>query len=180
MRIIAENTIAVLIDVQEKLFPHMDGMDELEINLAKLLEGLNILKIPLIVTEQYTSGLGATISSLKKFFHGELPIEKRSFSCCDNRFFLNELKLRGKENVILFGIETHVCVLQTAIDLVSYGFQPVIIEDCVSSRKRSDKQTAISRMRQEGALISSLESILFEMTRSSESVVFKPISKLVK
>jgi nicotinamidase-related amidase len=180
MRIVAENTIAVLIDVQDKLFPHMDEKGELELNLSKLLEGMCILKIPVIVTEQYSRGLGTTILSLKNIIPSVMPIEKMSFSCCDNPVFLNHLKLSGKENVILCGIETHVCVLQTAIDLVSLGFQPVIVEDCVSSRKRSDKQIAIARIRQEGALSSSVESLLFEITRTSLSEVFKPVSKLVK
>ena len=85
-----------------------------------------------------------------------------------------------KKNVILCGIETHVCVLQTTIDLIQLGYQPIVIEDCVSSRKLSDKQTAIERMRQEGAIISSLESILFELARFSGNETFKAISKLVK
>lgn len=180
MRILKEDTIGLFIDIQEKLFPHMQEMDQLEQNLITLSAGLKVLEIPFLVTEQYPKGLGITILPLKMAFCDYLAIEKMSFSCCDEPRFTNTLSAADRKNVILCGIETHVCLLQTALDLLQAGYQPIVLEDCVSSRKISDKHTAIERMRQEGVIISSLESILFELTRFSGTETFKAISKLVK
>lgn len=180
MRILKENTVAIFIDIQERLFPFIHDKDTLEQNLVTLSAGLQTLEIPLLVTEQYTKGLGFTVPPLKIALGDHHAIEKTAFSCCDEPRFMTALNASGKQNVILCGIETHVCVLQTAIDLLQSGYQPVVIEDCVSSRKLSDKNTAIERMRKEGAIISSLESILFELARYSGTDAFKAISKLVK
>jgi len=180
MRILRDNTSALFIDIQDRLFPYMQEREQLEQNLITLAAGLKVLEIPFLVTEQYTKGLGFTVLPLKNALGDYSAIEKIAFSCCDEPQFSKALSVTGKKNVILCGIETHVCVLQTAIDLLQAGYQPVVIEDCVSSRKLSDKHTAIERMRQEGAIISSLESILFELTRYSGTETFKAISKLVK
>jgi len=180
MRILSGNTTGLFIDIQDRLFPHMQEREQLEQNLIILSAGLKILEIPFLITEQYTRGLGFTILPLKMALGEYTAIEKTAFSCCDEPQFLNSLNASGRKNVILCGIETHVCVLQTALDLLQLGYQPVVIEDCVSSRKLSDKNTAIGRMQQEGAIISSLESILFELTRNSGTETFKAISKLVK
>lgn len=180
MRILKEQTLAVFIDIQEKLFPFIQDKDQLEQNLVTLSAGLKALGIHLLVTEQYTKGLGFTILPLKMELGDYPAIEKTAFSCCDEPRFMTALIASKKQNIILCGIETHVCVLQTTIDLIQAGYQPIVIEDCVSSRKLSDKITAIERMRQGGAIISSLESILFELTRYSGTETFKAISKLVK
>jgi hypothetical protein len=180
MRILSGYTTGIFIDIQDRLFPHMQEREQLEQNLVTLSAGFKILEIPFLVTEQYTKGLGFTILPLKMALGEYSAIEKTAFSCCDEPQFLYALNATGKKNVILCGIETHVCVLQTTLDLLQAGYQPVVIEDCVSSRKLSDKLTAIERMRKEGAIISSLESILFELTRKSGTETFKAISKLVK
>ena len=180
MRIIRENTIAVIIDVQDRLFPHIYENIELERNLGKLVKGLKILDIPLIITEQYSKGLGFTIPSLKSELPEYQAIEKISFSCCDEQVFRKSLLDSGKTNVIIAGIESHICVMQTVNDLIEIGLLPVVIEDCVSSRNLNDKKISIKRMRQEGAIISTYESILFELCRLSGTDKFKEISKLVK
>ncbi len=180
MRILKNNSIGLVIDVQEKLFPHMNDKDHLEINLVRFINGLQILNVPILITEQYTKGLGQTISSVQNALGNFLSIEKMSFSCCDQTDFTESLIDSGMKNVILCGIETHVCILQTTIDLLQSGYQPVVVEDCVSSPNLNDKNIAIKRMRQEGAVISSLESILFELTRESGTESFKAISKLIK
>lgn len=180
MRILRENTIGLFIDIQDRLFPHMQEKEELEQNLVTLAAGLQTLEIPLLLIEQYTKGLGFTILPLKNVLSNYPAIEKTAFSCCDEPRFSEALDATGKKNVIISGIETHVCVLQTALDLLQEGYQPVVIEDCVSSRKPSDKRTAVERMRAEGVIISSLESVLFELTRYSGTDTFKAISKLVK
>ncbi|MFN8578982.1 MAG: hydrolase [Candidatus Sericytochromatia bacterium] len=181
MRILKDDTLAVVIDIQERLFPHIYEHDKLLENCIKLISGLQTLEIPLVITEQYTKGLGFTLEPIiKQLENSYKPIEKIDFSCYGSEDFAQILKKYNKRNIIIFGIETHVCVLQTTLDLLENGYNPIIIEDCVSSRKINDKNIAINRMRQEGAIISSLESILFELCRKAGSDNFKSISKLVK
>ena len=180
MRILQNETAAVVIDIQERLLPHIyDGKKILE-NCSKLIEGLHILSVPVIVTQQYTKGLGPTEPSIVQKFPEFNYIEKTAFSCFDEPAFKEEISITGKQNIILCGIETHVCVLQTCLDLIDGGFRPVVVHDCVSSRKQEDKIVAIERMRQEGARINTMESILFELTRRAGTETFKSISRLVK
>jgi nicotinamidase-related amidase len=124
--------------------------------------------------------LGATVPSVVQRFPQFSYIEKISFSCFEESSFAVQLSELGKSNIILFGIESHVCVLQTCLDLLDSGLIPVVVEDCVSSRKLNDKKVAIKRMQQEGARITTLESILFELTRTAGNEVFKRISGIVK
>ena len=180
MRILKEHSVAVMIDVQEKLFPHMFEKEILEKNLNIFVRGLRTLDIPLIVTEQYTKGLGFTIPSLASALGDYSAHEKSAFSCCDDSGFTESIGLHNPVHVILAGIEAHVCVQQTAIDLLQKGYIPVVIADCVSSRKETDKQLALNRLRDEGAIISSYESVLFELLRYSGTPQFKTISQLVK
>jgi nicotinamidase-related amidase len=138
------------------------------------------MNIPIVVTEQYPKGLGPTIKSLSGLINDFSPIKKMSFSCCGETKFLDSLHNYGKRNVIICGIETHVCVLQTVMDLIERGYHPVIIEDCVSSRKPKDRETALKRMAREGVIITTYESILFELCEIAGTDQFKKISKLVK
>lgn len=180
MRILKEDSIGLIIDIQEKLFPHIWHNEQFTKNTEILIKGLKALGIPLIVTEQYTKGLGPTIKPIELAIGDYKVLEKLSFSCCDNAPFSEELALKGKYKVIIAGIEAHVCVLQTVIDLIANGYKPIVVEDCIASRKENDKKIAIERMHQEGAIISTYESILFELCRYSGNEVFKSISKLVK
>jgi len=180
MRVLKEESAGLVVDIQERLFPHIYEHERIEKNTQILIEGLKILEVPVIVTEQYRKGLGLTIPSISNALENYESIEKLSFSCCDNENFKAELERVNKKNVIIAGIETHVCVLQTVVDLIEAGYQPVVVDDCVSSRKERDKNIAIERMRQEGAIITSYESILFELARVSGTASFKAISKLVK
>ena len=182
MRILKEATVGLIIDIQERLFPLIDGNEQLLKNVEILTEGLQILDIPVKITEQYPKGLGTTIQPLKKIIGNNKVFEKMSFSCCDEKGFYDYLieAGRGRKNIIIAGIEIHVCVLQTVVDLLGKGFQPVVIYDCVSSRSAIDKKIAIQRIRSEGALVSTYESILFELARVSGTEDFKKISRLVK
>lgn len=180
MRILRENTLGLIIDVQEKLFPHMAAAGTMEKNIIILLRGLKILEIPILVTEQYRKGLGPTITGVQEEVSEYRTIEKMEFSCCDSRNFMEVLTHHNKTNIVIAGIETHVCVMQTAVDLIGLKYQPVIALDCTSSRKAEDKRTAEQRMLQEGAIITSYESLLFELARASGTVEFRAISKLVK
>jgi nicotinamidase-related amidase len=180
MRILKENALAVLVDIQERLFPHIYDNGILLANSAKLLEGLKILEVPVLVTQQYSKGLGQTVSTLQEKIVPFNYIEKLSFSCCDENQFIGALNRFQKKFIILFGIEAHVCLLQTCVDLLAMGYIPVLVEDCISSRKISDKIIAVERMRQEGAIISSYESILMELTRYAGNESFRKISGIIK
>lgn len=180
MRICRNDAIALMVDIQERLFPHIDQHERLEKNCGILIQGLQTLQIPVIVTEQYPKGLGNTIGSLSTLVKDSPPVEKISFSCCGTDAVMSRLKQSGRKLVILFGIEAHVCVLQTCLDLKDLEYQPVIVEDCIGSRKAGDKETAVRRMVQTGVVISSYESLLFELCRTAGAPEFKTISALVK
>jgi nicotinamidase-related amidase len=180
MRILKENTIGLVIDIQERLASAMEDNDQLVENCSKLIQGLHILGVPLLVTQQYTKGLGDTVNEIKSAINDFQYIEKKDFSCYDAPVFAEKLASSGALNVIILGIEAHVCVLQTAIDLKAAGYIPVVVMDCVSSRSFDSVDLAAERFRYEGIMMTSLESILFELTRSAGASEFKEISKLVK
>ena len=144
------------------------------------MKGLKELSVPLIFTQQYTKGLGSTVDDLVINTEEFSYIEKTSFSCCDEEKFTQALEGLNKKNVIICGIESHVCVLQTAIDFNSKGYYPVLVVDCISSRKKQSIEVALKRMAQEGILITNAESILFELTRDAKNPAFKSISSIVK
>jgi nicotinamidase-related amidase len=180
MKITSEQSIGIVIDFQEKLVPHMYESQEIIKNTTILIQGLKIMDIPLIATQQYTKGLGCTVSALDQYLSGIPGIEKMTFSCCQEPDFMNELRKYRKKFVIIAGIETHVCVLQTVTDLITSGYKPVVIKDCTSSRKPGDIEAALDRIRDEGAIISTCESVLFELCQVAGTDKFKAISKLVK
>jgi nicotinamidase-related amidase len=180
MRILRERSCLLLIDFQERLFPFIHENEKLLKNVPVLISGMKVLGLPLLVTEQYTKGLGKTVGPIAEAIGETVPIEKSSFSCCDEPRFNLELATSGKENVIVAGIESHVCVLQTVVDLVRQGYHAIVVEDCISSRNLNDKIVALDRMKKEGAFITTYESILFELLRHSGGETFKAISKLVK
>ena len=180
MRILRENSIGLVIDIEERLVPAMEENEVLVENCKKLIQGLQILGVPMLVTQQYTKGLGETIEDVKALFTDFQYIEKKDFSCYDEPVFAEKLAVSGAKNVIICGIESHVCVLQTAIDLKAAGYTPVVVSDCVSSRSFDNLDLAAERFRHEGIMMTSFESILFELTRSAGAPGFKDISKLVK
>lgn len=181
MRILAEDTMAIVIDYQEKLVPVMSDKELLIHNTDILIRGLNILQIPMILTQQYTKGIGMTVEEIRKAY-GETFVyhDKVSFSCCEDEDILAEIKKYKKKNIIIFGIEAHICVLQTVIDCLADKYNVIVIEDCISSRRINDKRVAIQRALAEGAIISTYESILFELVGKAGSDTFKSISKLIK
>ena len=180
MRIKKEQTAALVVDIQEKLFPVIASKEDLLANCIKLLKGLQILDIPVIVTQQYTKGLGDTIPEIRSLVPDFSYTEKRDFSCCGEQDVMIRLRELNAHHVIIFGIESHVCVLQTALDLKDSGFNPVIIMDAVSSRFPVNMELAKERFRHEGIMMTSVESILFELTVSSASPEFREISGLAK
>jgi nicotinamidase-related amidase len=180
MRILHDNVIGLVIDFQERIFPAIWEHEKLTRNVPLLIEGLKALGVPFMVTEQYVKGLGPTIPAIADTLKGIERIEKASFSCCDEPRFMMELASSGRDHVIIAGIESHVCVLQTVIDLQHNGYHPIVVEDCISSRRENDKKIAIERMQHEGVIITTYEAILFELLRFSGGDTFKAISRLVK
>ncbi|MBF7064863.1 hydrolase [Aliarcobacter butzleri] len=180
MRIRVEDALFCLVDVQERLFPHIGNKEILEKNLLTLVKGLKVLNVPFIVNEQYKKGIGETIPSLKELVETYSSYEKTTFSCCQNDETMKAIKNTNKKVVIVAGIETHVCVLQTCIDLLENGFKVVLVTDCCSSRKENDTKFAIKRLIQAGVIPTTYESILFELTLDAKNPCFKEISSLVK
>lgn len=180
MRITRQNTSGLIVDIQERLFPVMWEKERLLKNCQLFIQGLLKLNVPVTVTQQYTRGLGETIEGIKTVFTDFNYIEKREFSCCDEPSVIEKLRQEQAKNVLICGIESHVCVLQTAIDLKESGFNPVVVIDGVSSRTTESIDMAKERFRYEGIMMTSVESILFELTRTSAAPEFKAISNLVK
>lgn len=176
MRIEREHTIALVVDYQEKLIPVMSNKEQLLRNSCILLEGLKILDVPMVITQQYTKGLGMTVEEITKAAGTAEYIDKISFTAYD----CVEEKIKAKKYVIVCGIESHICVLQTVIDLKEAGFVPVLVADCISSRKESDKQVALERARQEGAIVTTYESLLFELLKVAGTETSKKIQKLIR
>ncbi|MFA5636894.1 MAG: hydrolase [Anaerovoracaceae bacterium] len=180
LRATREDTILVLIDFQERLMPAMKGADDLEEIAVKLVKGCRTLGVPVLVTQQYTKGLGATVPSIHDALGEYEPIEKTAFSAMGEPVFAEKLKASGRKTVILAGIEAHVCVLQTALDLLAEGYTVFLVNDCVASRKNSDRKFAQRRIAESGAVGTTYESVLFEILKGSKQEGFKDISNLVK
>ncbi|MFV0554575.1 MAG: isochorismatase family protein [Mangrovibacterium sp.] len=180
MRITTENTIGLIIDLQEKLVPAMDGADFLLQQNETLIHGLQELGVPLLVSQQYTKGLGETVPRIQSILKDFNPIEKVEYSCYQVPEFVAKCNQLGAQNIIISGIESHVCVLLTAVDLKEAGFNPIVVLDAVSSRSMDNLDIATDRLRHEGIMVTSVESILFELTSSAANPHFKAISKLVK
>ncbi len=180
MQFLKEDSALVVIDMQERLVPHMKNQEQLIENTAKLIKGAHILGVPVVFSQQYTKGLGRTIKDISDLQPQFSYIEKTTFSCMKTEEFKNELGRLGRKNIILCGIEAHVCVLQTAMDMVENLYHTVVVKDCVSSRKELDMETGITRMAQEGIFATTYESILMEMLSNASNEHFKAISALIK
>lgn len=169
----------LIIDMQEKLVPVIDQHTEVAANCGKLIAGARILQVPVYATEQYPKGLGSTISQLAEYLPTRL--EKLEFSClkCLN-WGTSSDDPEGRFKVVVAGVETHVCVQQTVLDLLSYGFRVYVVADAVGSRRPLDKQIALQRLASFGAIITTTESVLFEWCERAGTPEFKEISRLVK
>ena len=174
-----ENTVLVVIDVQGKLAQSMHEKDALFENIAKLIKAAGVLEIPIIQTEQYPKGLGPTVPEIAELLPGE-PISKVAFSCCGEKRFVEAMEELGRKQVLLCGIETHVCVYQTAVDLLGSGYEVQVVADAVSSRTPGNKAIGLAKMKDAGAGITSVETALFELLKVAEGEKFKAILRIVK
>lgn len=173
-------TALLIIDIQDRIFRVMLNPEILIQNTIKLIEGFKILDIPIFVTEQYPNGLGETEFRIKESLKEIIPIHKLSFSCSGAGELFGTFKKRNIKQVTLAGIESHVCIQQTALDLIANGFQVSLAADACSSRKESDYSISLERMRSAGVIVTTTEAILFELLNVCGTEEFKKISKIVK
>jgi nicotinamidase-related amidase len=174
------DTILLVIDVQEKLFRVMHNKDDLLSNLQKIIRGMDVLEVPVIVTEQYPQGLGPTLTDISSLVTEFRPISKICFSCWQNDEFKNKLLRLNRKQILLSGIEGHICVYQTAGELIRNGYQVHVVTDTISSRTPINYQLSLDIMQQAGARLTSTETVLFELLKIAQGEKFKKISQIVK
>lgn len=178
--LVTNKTCLLIIDVQEKILPVIKDYQNVSDNILKLIRGFKVLNLPIYYTEQYPEGLGPTIQSIKNELEETLPFDKMSFSCYGAGRLFEEFQKKNLTQIVVTGVESHVCVQQTVLDLVANNFQVNVAADAVSSRREKDYTVALERMRQHGAEITTTESILFELLNVCGTAQFKKISKIVK
>lgn len=179
---LSNKTALVVIDVQERLVKAMNGgeISDTIKSCGILIEAFQKLNLPVIFTEQYPKGLGFTVETLQKYNTEQKIIEKTTFSCFGSDQFSDKIRSLEIENLVICGIETHVCVQQTAFDAKERGLKVVVVSDAVCSRKSQNKSTALSLMLSSGIIVTSLESLLFAIVRDSAHPAFKEISKILR
>jgi nicotinamidase-related amidase len=174
------SSVLLVIDVQEKLFRAISAKEKMLDNLQRLIKGIKVLEIPIIVTEQYPKGLGPTVKEIASLLTGVKPIPKTSFSCCGDKAFSKEFERLGRRQVLLAGIESHVCVYQTAADLINAGCEVYVVGDAVGSRTEENHEVGLKMMEGLGVKPTSTETVLFELLKIAEGDKFKAISKIVR
>jgi nicotinamidase-related amidase len=177
----AEKAVLVVIDVQARLVPSMpqDVYLRLRDTISMLVNGVGLLGVPVVTTEQYPQGIGHTVPELADACK-EALIEKVSFGCCGEPVFLAALKKLGRSQVIITGMEAHVCVYQTVLGLLEEGYNVHLVRDAICSRNKIDYLTAVAGADKAGAVVTSAETVLFQMMQKSTHEQFRAVSKLVK
>ena len=176
----SENTLLLVVDVQGRLAHVMNEKEVLFKSIINMINGARVLGIKTLLTEQNPRGLGPTIPELREHLNDIDPISKFSFSCCDNEQFIQELNSIKPQNIVIAGIESHICVYQTARDLIKLNYHVEILSDAVSSRTAENKQIGLERSKAAGAGITSVETVLFEIVKDAQSKAFKDILNIVK
>ncbi|MFQ6673149.1 MAG: hydrolase [Fidelibacterota bacterium] len=180
MKLSREETLLAIIDVQEKIFATMHEQVETEKNILRLITGAKALDLPIVWTEQYPKGLGPTLKSIREAMADHEALEKIAFSCFGDRAIRETIESLEKNQVLVCGIEAHVCVYQTAADLMENGYNVHVVSDAVMSRKASNWQVALQRMRDLGANVTSVEMALFELQAVAKGESFKAIAEIIK
>jgi nicotinamidase-related amidase len=173
------SSVLLVIDVQDKLFRVMHQRERLADNLGRLIRGTQVFKIPVIVTEQYPQGLGQTIPEISALLADVTPLPKLQFSCYREPSFARAIDGLGRRQVIITGIESHICVYQTAVDLIAAGYEVHVVADGVSSRTPENCAIGLDLMRQQGAAVTSVETVLFELLGIGSGDDFKAIRKII-
>jgi nicotinamidase-related amidase len=175
-----ENTVLILMDIQSKLISLMIEKEKLLLEIKKIVQIANIFNLPIIVTEHYPRLLGTTIEEIRRELLKEVIIKKSSFNCCESEEFNNHLNSLERRKLILVGVETHICILQTALTLIKRGYIVHIPIEATSSRTIYNKETGLNMMRDAGVIITSVETIIFQLLKKVEAKEFKEIMKIVK
>ena len=178
-----EKTAFVVIDVQERLFPAMDSdhREEVMRNIKVLAAAARRLQLPTVVTEQYPKGLGHTLPELREALAaGVEPIEKVAFSCWGVESVRARLTATGARQLLLGGIEAHVCVLMSALDLLAEGYGVHVVADAVTSRTQANRRLAMAQLRQAGAVVTTTETVLFQLLRQADTDDFRELARLIR
>lgn len=175
-----EDSALLVIDYQERFAPHLPEGKSTVNNIRFLLRGAQIYNIPILVSEQVPDKLGPTVKEIKEVIDDAYWFSKKPMSCCGNVGFLEELKNKNIKQIAVCGIEAHVCVQQTTLDLVWNGFQVHVVSDAITSRVLHNKEIGIEKMRGVGAIISSVETVLFEAAYEAGNEEFKRLQQLFK
>ncbi|MGE5610295.1 MAG: isochorismatase family protein [Bacillota bacterium] len=178
-RLERSNAVLLVVDVQEKLLPAMEAAEACVAGVRKIVEAMKVLEVPTLVTEQYPAGLGRTCAPIRESLGEVAAVEKVRYSACVEGITEQLAKL-SRRQVIVVGVETHVCVQQTVLDLLRSGYAAYVCADAVSSRRSLDRETALARMRQAGAVVTTVESVIFEMLGEAGTECFKKILRIVK
>lgn len=174
------DSVLVIVDVQDRLVKAMNKKQRVVDNCLHLIEAVKLLDLPVVLTEQYPKGLGPTVTEIKEALPLYEPHEKVEFDCCGVKGFLDKVSSLGKKRIILTGMETHVCVLQTSLSLLKEGYYVHLVSDAVCSRYKSDFITGREIMRNAGAVITSTETVLFQLLKKAGTPEFKTISQRIK
>lgn len=174
-----DTTVLLVVDLQEKLLPAIHEGDQVLENARRMVAAAGVLEVPVLVTEQYPAGLGPTCAGLRECLAGAPAVEKTRFSACVPAI-TDSLTELARPVVVVVGVETHVCVQQTVLDLLRAGYTPCVCADAVGSRRPLDRDVAIERMRQAGAVVTTTESVIFELIGEAGTELFKRILKIVK
>lgn len=179
--LVKENCALLVIDVQGKLAQMMYQKEQLFNNLQILIQGAKILNLPIIWIEQYPKGLGPTIPEVANLLSDSLaPVSKITFNACLTEEFMQKLKEVNRTQLLVCGIETHICVYQTTVSLLEKGYQVHVVADCVSSRTAENREIGLQKMAAKGAELTSVEMALYELLQVAEGPEFKEILQLVK
>ena len=180
MKLERNQTVLVVIDVQSKLLPVIYDYPALVENIKKVIQGAQILGIPVVITEQYPEGLGLTVDEIRETLNDYNPIEKMSFSCCGEENFIEKIKQLSRNKILVCGIEAHVCIYQTCMDLLSEGYEVHLLVDAISSRKKENRDLTVEKLHGGGVQITSVEMALFEILKEASVNEFRKISKIIK
>lgn len=175
-----ESTALLIIDIQERILSVISNYERVVEYTLKLIKGFKVMVLPIYYTEQYPKGLGPTAKAILDELGDTKPFDKMSFSCSGAGDLFEEFKRKNLSQIVVCGVESHVCVQQTVLDLIENGFQVNLAADAVSSRKEMDYKTALERMRQHGVEVTTAEAILFELLNVCGTSQFKEVSKIIK
>lgn len=180
IRLEATRSTLVVVDIQEKFRPLIHGMEQVLTGSSRLIRFCQLMDIPIMVTEQYPRGLGVTISEIRLLFKSFACLEKVHFSCCGDKVFNRNLNQQGGDQIILCGIEAHVCVYQTALDLLRQGKQVAVAVDAVSSCSAADREIGLKRMSEIGVQSMSVQMLMFEFLKQAGTDQFKKVASILK